>query len=179
MSVIGIDPAGMPKNDTGIAIFENKNVRTCLVHEDDEIVEVVEKERPELVAIDAPFSKPKQGSFREADLALRKYGTLPLNMRGMVSLTERGIKLKEKLGGFGLIEVFPKATALILGYYDEDGRRMQKNMLAFGITGEPEKRLLSKDEIDAISAAITGYLHLQGKTKEVGDEEGRIVIPEV
>jgi predicted nuclease with RNAse H fold len=131
------------------------------------------------VAIDAPLSKPGQGSFRKADLLLREYGTLPLNMRGMVALTERGIKLKEKIRNFRLIEVFPRATAILLGYYDADEKVMQKKMLEFGLTGDPERRLLTKDEIDAVSAAITGYLHLQGKTREVGDEEGKIVVPEV
>jgi predicted nuclease with RNAse H fold len=179
MVVIGLDPAGMSKNETGIAVFENKKVKTHLVHEDDEILEVVEKEGPELIAVDAPLSKPKQGSFREADLVLREYGTLPLNMRGMITLTERGVGLKEKLSKYKVIEVFPRATDIILGYWDKDERRMQKKILEFGITGDPEKRMLTKDEVDAISAAITGYLYLQGKAKEVGDEEGKIIIPEV
>jgi len=33
-------------------------------------------------------------------------------------------------------------------------------------------------EIDAVTAALTGYLYLQGKTELIGDEEeGYIVVP--
>ena len=34
-------------------------------------------------------------------------------------------------------------------------------------------------ELDAVVAALTGYLYLVGGTEEIGDEGGRIVVPKV
>lgn len=176
--VVGIDLAGMDKNPTGIAILQDKNVSVSCAFRDEDILSVLEKAKPRLVAIDAPLSKPKEGPFREADLILREYGTLPLNMRGMVQLLERGMRLKTKIN-FPIIEVFPRATSLILGYYAKGEQVLQKNLIGLGIEGDIERRLLSKDELDAISAAITAQLFLSGKAKEVGGDEGKIVVPEV
>jgi hypothetical protein len=47
------------------------------------------------------------------------------------------------------------------------------------LDGDINRRLLIKDELDAISAAVTAYLHLMGQTKTIGDESGSIVIPSV
>jgi predicted nuclease with RNAse H fold len=39
---------------------------------------------------------------------------------------------------------------------------------------------LSGDELDAITAAYTGYLFLKGKAIEIGDKkEGTIVLPKI
>jgi len=39
-------------------------------------------------------------------------------------------------------------------------------------------RALTPHEIDATTAALTGYLYLEGKTELIGDEEeGYIVVP--
>ncbi|MGC9031721.1 MAG: DUF429 domain-containing protein, partial [Minisyncoccia bacterium] len=41
-----------------------------------------------------------------------------------------------------------------------------------------ERKNLSGDELDAITAAYTGYLFLKGKTIEIGDKkEGIIILP--
>jgi hypothetical protein len=55
---------------------------------------------------------------------------------------------------------------------------MQKR-LAHLVEGDLRDRMMERDELDAITAAFTGFLHLQGKTEEVGDDEGKIAIPKV
>jgi predicted nuclease with RNAse H fold len=43
-----------------------------------------------------------------------------------------------------------------------------------------EKRELTHDELDAITAAFTGYLHLKGMSLSLGNEkEGIIIIPKL
>jgi len=50
--------------------------------------------------------------------------------------------------------------------------------LKIGLKGEVEKRALTPHEIDAETAALTGYLHKKRKTELIGDrKEGYIVAP--
>lgn len=177
MKIIGIDLAGLEKNDTGFCVLEEKRALAHILHSDGQIISGIEREKPDLICIDAPLTSPK-GAERAADAALRKYGSIPPTTGGMVYLTKRGVALRAALEKkFPIIEVFATATAKILGYYDAEPGNRQKGLLSLGITGDMEKRYLTKDELDAISCAITGQLYLLGKTETVGDEEGKIVIP--
>jgi predicted nuclease with RNAse H fold len=63
--------------------------------------------------------------------------------------------------------------------HDKSEKETQRRMLESNITGDIERRMLSKDEIDAVSCAITAYLYSVGATDEVGDESGKIIIPKV
>lgn len=182
MRVVGIDLAGSEKNDTGFCVLlsdgKEKRVKTVLLRGDDEIKLQCSLIKPEVIAIDAPLSPAKNGYMRAAEEELREYGTLPQNLRGMTYLVERGIRLGNELkGDYKVIEVFNTATAKILGFHDKEDIEMQKGLakLVDGLTD----RILTRDELDSISAALTGFLHTQGKTVEVGDEEGKIVVPRV
>lgn len=183
MRFVGIDLAGNPRNPTGFCVLEvreeGKYVRTRLLFEDREIVREVVATRPKVVAIDAPLTNP--GRPRRCDEELRKYGALPLTLRGMEKLAERGKTLAGVLRGEGLevIEVFPTATAKLLGYYSKDELEVQRMLLSAKLRGDIEKRVMRKDELDAIFAAITAYLHFHNMTESVGDEEGVIVVPRV
>ncbi len=183
MKLIGIDLAGNPRNDTGFCVLEIKDdkkiVRTEILHSDSEIMEKIKEVNPDLIAIDAPLTF--SGINRKCDEELQKYGTLPVTLRGMEILAKRGSRLAEELRkeNFKLIEIFATGTAKILGLYDSLERNMQKNLLNSGILGDTEKRLLSRDELDSIFAAITGYLYLNNSAESVGDENGRIIIPKL
>jgi len=182
---LGVDLSGSPKNDTGLCVLEveegKKSVDISLVKTDVEILQKIEACSPDIIAIDAPLTPAANSYMRAADEEMKKYGALPHNLRGMTYLVERGNKLAQLLTALGKphIEVFNAATAKILGFYDKDRERMQKNLLQLGIEGNIKKKMLNKDELDAISAALTGYLYLMKKTKEVGDKEGKIVVPKV
>lgn len=180
--VMGIDLAGMEKNDTGICTIDSadKQARTKIVHLDSEILSEVNKELPDLVCIDGPTTLPVQLS-RKCDDELAQYGVLSPMMGGMRYLTMRASKLADALKSKGLmvIEVSNVATAKLLGFWDLDPAMRQKALVQLGISGDAVKRVLAKDEVDAITAAITGILRLERKTIDVGDNEGIIVVPKV
>jgi predicted nuclease with RNAse H fold len=95
-------------------------------------------------------------------------------------LTLRANRLRERLERrYRVIEVYAVASAKILGFWDPDPAHRQKALISMGVTGDVEKRMLTKDEVDAIVAAATGMLYLEGKAAEVGGEEGVIVVPRV
>ncbi|MCK4491185.1 MAG: DUF429 domain-containing protein [Candidatus Altiarchaeales archaeon] len=183
MKIVGIDLAGNPGNDTGFCIMnvtgDEKNVHASILHADDEIIEKVKEADPALIAIDAPLTYC--GENRACDEELHKYGALPVTLRGMVVLAERGSMLAEKLRELDLevIEVFSTATAKILGHYDKRDKVMQKKLINSGIKGDVDRRFLTRDELDAVFASITAFLHLNRLTYAVGDEKGKIITPKV
>jgi predicted nuclease with RNAse H fold len=183
MRFIGIDLAGSPKNDTGFCVLEvtgeDKVLAVTLLHSDTEILEKISKASPDLIAIDAPLTY--EGINRECDSILSPYGALPVTLRGMEVLARRGTNLAAEVRKTGCkyLEVYSKATGKILGFHDPDESVMQRKLLAVGLRGDLERRILSRDEIDALFAALTAYLHAIGATEEVGDEKGKIVIPKV
>jgi predicted nuclease with RNAse H fold len=66
--IIGIDLAGISKNPTGLALLEGKTVKTSLIYTGKEILENITRNKPSLIAIDAPLSLPRKGEpFRKAD----------------------------------------------------------------------------------------------------------------
>lgn len=153
MKSLGIDLAGKEEKPTGICLWDGKRFCKKLVYKDEEIIEFVRKENPDIIAIDSPLSMP-QGKWRKSDLLLKKEGFPCLSPRfpGMLALSKRGIRIANKLrrNGYKVIEVFPRATQKILG-----------------ISGK------KSHEFDAELCAITGMYYLQGKYKTLG----KIVIP--
>lgn len=178
MKIIGIDLAGLEKNDTGFCVFEDKNVRVTLLKTDQEILDAIDKENPGLICIDGPTTLPMQLQ-RKCDIELKQYGALPPLLGGMRYLTMRGSRLREKLDGYRVIEIMTRATARILGFWDNDPVARQKALLKLGIVGDIGTKDMNKDEVDSIIAAITGYLYLEGKTQEIGDEEGVVIVPKI
>ena len=192
--VMGIDLAGSERRNTGICVMdERRNVKTWIVHTDKEIVELVKEYMPEVIAIDAPLSLPKGRKridekcdihFRLCDLELRKRGIkfFPITLGPMRMLTRRGIELKKKLQqmGFEVIEVYPGATQDLFGLprKQQGLERLKKGLERLGVKGL--KDVMSGDELDAITAALTAILYLEGKCEEIGDpSEGLMVIPKV
>jgi len=175
MISIGIDLAGKPCNPTGICILKIDNMEISLktLYSDEEILREISIYPPDktILAIDAPLmrddSKPK---LRLADKLLKKYGAMPPTMKSMKYLSIRASNLsrKLKLKGYKVIEVFPTATAKILGIYNKE-----YNKTADVLDIEPK----NKHELDAYLCALTGKLFLQGETIEVGDNEGKIILP--
>jgi len=183
MKFVGIDLAGNPKNDTGFCILEiageSKTVATSLLHTDTGIIEKIHQVNPELVAIDAPLTY--SGMNRRCDEELRGYGALPVTLRGMDVLARRGTCLAEKLRAENIkvIEVYATASAKILGFYEKDENAMQKHLMDANLEGDIQRRMLKKDELDAVSSALTAYLHYSGASEEVGDAAGKIIVPKV
>ncbi|MBC7128444.1 MAG: DUF429 domain-containing protein [Thermoplasmatales archaeon] len=161
--IVGLDLAALPKNESGVCILKEKP-EFFIFYEDEEILSFFKNFEPDIVAIDAPLMEEIR--IRKADLLLKKYGAMPPTMQGMKILTKRANKLVKKLN-CRVIEVFPTATAKIIGIYDKNWRSMAEKL---GIN------IKSKHELDAYLAAYTAHLYLIGEAEEVGDEE-KVVIP--
>jgi predicted nuclease with RNAse H fold len=192
MIIVGIDLAGSKKRNTGICVLNEKLKAKCyIVKTDEEILKIVENVKPDLIAVDAPLSLPKGRKslerkenvhFRECDRRLLELGIkfFPITLGPMRMLTKRGIKLRKILEkkGYSVIEVYPGATQDILKIPRKNVsvKELLSGLKKLGI--HVEKRKLTHDELDAITAAYTGYLHLKGMSLALGNQkEGTIIIP--
>ncbi|MEM3577745.1 MAG: DUF429 domain-containing protein [Candidatus Bathyarchaeia archaeon] len=181
-NLIGIDLAGKTKNPTGIALWKQKTIKACLAHTDGEILTCVKSFKPSIVAIDAPLKLPKVGTLRKTDREMIKMGyhVFPPILPAMKALTLRAIKLNEliKKEGFKTLEVHPTSTRKALGMPTKDWGKIQVILKKIGLKGDTQVRTLTPHEIDAITAALTAYLHIRGETENIGDEEeGFISVP--
>lgn len=170
MRVIGIDLAGKQKNPTVICILTGKKTQFKTVYSDEEILNIPRVIDPDIITIDAPIMKGEP-RIRKADKLLKKFKAFPPTLPGMKYLTKRGSKLALQFASrFIVIEVFPTATAKILGKYEKDFRETAAN---FGI------KVKNKDELDAYLCCLTGKMFLEGNTIAVGDDESKIIVPKL
>lgn len=178
--IIGIDLAGLPKNPSGWALWENNKVETCLVYRDSEILEGIARSRPAAIAIDAPFNFPKRGLLRKADREMikRGYRVFPPALTAMRTLTLRAIKLNKLIEekGYKAIEVHPTSTRKALSMPPKEWEKIQEILVSMGLKGNLQTRNLTSHEIDAVTSALTAYLYMQNQTEAIGDEEGGYII---
>lgn len=180
--IIGIDLAGTPKNPTGWTLWKHKTISACHLYNNKEIIKNSTTQQPTIIAIDAPLSLPTKGTMRKADLQMHKHGypVLPPRFPAMQKLTLRAIEISQKIikNGFNIIEVHPTSTRKALKMPIKDWNQVQRVFLNMGLEGDVKKRNLSPHELDAATAALTAYLHLNRKTQLIGNtKEGCIVIP--
>lgn len=169
MKILGIDLAASQRKRTGLCLLgENLKAECFSLFSDKEILDFIKKEKPNLLAIDAPLFSSKK-PFRKAERDLLDLGirVLPLELPGMKRLNRRARRLKRLLGKkIKIIEVYPQATKEILG----------KNFRKFKIKILNKK--LSQDEFDALVSALTGYFYLKRKFFAIGNKkEGEIILP--
>ncbi|MEM3700381.1 MAG: DUF429 domain-containing protein [Candidatus Bathyarchaeia archaeon] len=180
--IIGIDLAGSSKNPTGWALWKNKIVKANLVYTDEEILKGILSHSPSIVAIDAPLRLPKEGILRKADKEMikRGYRVFPPGLPAMEKLTLRAIKINKLIleKKYKTVEVHPTSTRKALNMPLKEWKPIQTILESMGIKGDIKTRTLTSHEIDAITAALTAYLHLQKQTEAIGDEEeGFIIVP--
>lgn len=183
MEIVGLDLAGKKTNDTGVCLLKevegDKTVSCLTLKSDQKLLEFIKTNKPDLVAIDAPLTF--KGETRYCDRVLAEYGALSPTLPGMRVLADRGGRLAQTLfrENIKVIEVFARACSKILGVADSKDYNMQKKMMGLELLGDINTRLLTRDELDAVCCAITGYLHLMGKTKTVGEKDCEIILPEI
>jgi predicted nuclease with RNAse H fold len=203
----GIDLTSSPKKASAYALLEaDLRIRSLeSLRTDAEIIAAAERDRPKLIALDAPLSLPQglcclnedclchPASSGKGRLCERKLANLGISSyfttkRSIIKkMTYRAIDLKKELTERGLqvIEVYPYASKVttwgkpIPKKTSPEGLEFLKVHLTSII---PElarhKAKLDHDLCDAVIAAYTAYLHYQGKTEPVGDPaEGLIYIP--
>jgi uncharacterized protein len=162
---LGIDLAGREKNPTGICVLNNQKVVLKNLYTNAEIFEEIKKIKPHLIVIDAPLSLPKGrcclekycecavgGHIRQSEREIRSYGqVLPLTFRGMKMLSLREINLATSLRDtYNVLEAHPRTIQKIL---DLENPEKELNEF-FDWETSP-----SQHELDAILAALTGFLY--------------------
>jgi hypothetical protein len=184
MTILGIDLAGKQENPSGIAILDGNKMKLFTSYSDDEILDLVDEVKPQVIVIDAPLSLPKGrcclekdckcavgGHFRQAERDIRQYGrVLPLTFRGMNMLTLRGVKLSLEIKEvYNVLESHPHTASKILKFKDPYSALNQY----FNISPEA-----TEHELDGGILALTGLFYLKNCYNELGDpDEGTIVLP--
>ena len=186
---LGIDLRSGPRYPTGLAALDAarrlRELRT--VRDDEQIVDAVERHQPAIVAIDAPLGLPEgrccadpacacavHGIMREVDrvCAAAGFRPFPALLPSMVRLTLRGIALHERLSdaGWAVIEVYPGMAQDVLGIPRKRSGvdALRRGLKRAGMRGIPRKRRVTHDELDAVTCALVGQLHLAGATDTMG-----------
>ena len=104
----------------------------------------------------------------------------PQIFSAMESLAPRVIRLNKLIEEktYKAIEVHPTSARKALQMPLKEWKAIQKILKTLGLKGEIETQPLATHEIDAVTAALTAVLHLQGQTELIGNnEEGYIILP--
>jgi predicted nuclease with RNAse H fold len=191
LAVLGVDLAGVESRPTGLCLLKGLKAETWIAWRDEEVVEAASRSRVDVVAVDAPLGLPKGRKsleerspyhLRRCDRELLERGIkfFPVTLGSMRRLTERGMKLKERLEGegFKVIEVYPGGAQDVLGIPRKKAGReaLLEGLRGLGLEGPSGEA--SSHELDAATAALTAALYLAGLHEELGDpDEGVIVMP--
>ncbi|MGD8537035.1 MAG: DUF429 domain-containing protein [Candidatus Aminicenantes bacterium] len=189
--IAGIDLAGVPHRPSGGCLLEGLKAETMLLYSDEEILDWVRKEKPCLIAIDAPLTLPpgrksiderNDSHYRPCDMELRrrKIPFFPITLGPMRVLTKRGIKLRKILEGEGFraVEIYPGGAQDIwnIPRAKRSLSGLRDGLRRLGITGL--KKECTDHELDAASGALVGRLFVQEKAEVYGDfESGAIIMP--
>ncbi len=199
-TVVGIDLSASEKRASGWARIAGTEVETAMLRTDEEIIDATVESRPKVVSIDSPLSLPSGRDCTRDDCACRSFGIMrraervlksrgvnvyPCLIRSMQPLTERGMRLANRLRhhGFEVIESYPGAAQDILGIVRKkvDEKELQLGLIDFG--ADPRSRIgkaLVHDELDAVTSAMVGYFYLASRYEPIGDaQEGQIIVPQL
>ena len=191
MLVVGLDLAGVKSRPSGVCVLRDMKAETSLVYSDDEVLKSIEVSEPEIVAIDAPLSLPAgresieqrtKVHLRECDKELLRRGIkfFPVTLGPMRKLTSRGISLKRTLETkrFKVIEVYPGGAQDILEIPRKQRglNRLRAGLKKVGVRGLNSR--MSDHELDAVTCALVGKLHLEGKSFTYGTIDQAIVMPQ-
>jgi len=146
----GIDLAAKEKNPTGAVCIDIKArvIEEGLLFSDHDILNFIRRNKPKVIAIDAPLSLPVTGNLREEERLLLSQGhkIFPF-FESMTILANRGIHLDNEIckifKSSTVIEVCPSVSAKILGI-------------------EREKNKVKRHLEDARIAAITAKMFYEG-----------------
>ena len=155
----GIDLAAREKNPTGVVCVDwnGKSLEEGLLFDNDNIHKFIKRNKPTIIAIDAPLSLPATGNVREEDRKLLKmgFGLFPF-FQSMRELAARGMELSKAYENeIKIIEVCPSVSAKILGI-------------------QREKNKVRRHLEDAKIAARTAVMFYEGKCDLVG---GKFYVP--
>lgn len=172
MRLIGITLAPFETSATGVATYEDGKIRTFSFYKDPDIMEVLNRFKPEVVAIDAPLYIVRK-EFRAAEKEMQQMGYLmqPLNTHEMAERAKRASSIKYAIEGITkVIECRPGAVKKALKI---NSVKELKNVRFLNI-------IKNEHEADAVFAVITALFYKEGNYEQFGDEEeGYIILPKI
>jgi len=208
MVVLGVGlRASSKRPSTVVALDQDSSIlRMESFGEDDELAELAQEQKPELISIGAPLGLPlglccletscscdfsvpqRKGRLLELELSRMGISCFFTNKGSIIrNLIYRGISLSQRLRemGFEVVESYPHATKMIL-FGDKVPPKNSAASLAFlkerlsplisGLDGH--RNSMDRNGCDAVLNAYTGLLHTQEATDVLGDEEeGTLVLP--
>lgn len=183
---VGIDLTGSEGKASGICILRGREAYLDMVKTNEEIISKAIAAKPTIISIDSPLSLPKEKYriTRECERILRKRGinAYPCLINSMRDLTLRGIELAKLFEeqGYEVIESYPGAAQDVLGLPRKrvDLEELEIDLMNMGIRPTSDKRIITHDEIDALTCALVGYFYLAGEYEAVGSvDEGYLIIP--
>ena len=200
---VGIDLAGVPRRETGIAVLRDGRLDLLTsAFGDDQILALATcMDHDACVAINAPLGRPRGRCClddacacrydpgtrsRESERELLHLGVPILATALIKVLARRGYALGTALRGAGWepLEVYPYATLRLLGLPCR-GKRTRLGRQRIHAALQPLIPGLahagaSEHQLDAVICAYTGQLWRQGLTRMVGAaDEGLLVIPDL
>jgi predicted nuclease with RNAse H fold len=172
----GLDPSGSEKRVSGLAILDTNNsifIYIGKLYKDIEIIHTILKYKPQVIAIDSPLGFAT--SFREVDLLMKRMGypVLPPGWRSMRMLIERSLRLKNIIEKYNIyvIETHPRSALKSSGCSNiEELLREEKININVNI------RSLSRDELDAMIAAIVAKYYVKGDAFKVEAHDGIVYL---
>ena len=191
--VIGLDLTASAKKATGVALLDGKQVQTCSIDTDDELLAYIRKHQPRIVSIDSPLGLPGGGAeikksagivrLAESDLASIGIPAYPALIDSMKPLTLRGIALKQKIESLHpapvVIESYPGAAQDILALPRKQRglELLREGLRGIGLNG-PGLDAKSHDEIDAITSALVGRFYESSNYIPMGmPSESELIVP--
>jgi len=198
---VGIDLAGVPERETGVAILRQGRLEVLTTAASDEEILALARVagRWGTVAVNAPLTRPLGRCCLDDDCPCRHDpGTRSrglereLGRMGIPALATALIKVLARRGGriasalreqgHEPLEVYPFATLKVLGLpcrgkKTPAGRRKIHRALKPLVPGLNHPKA-SEHQLDAVVCALTALLWRQGKTRTVGSpDEGLMTIP--
>ena len=205
---LGIDPTSSEAKPSACAVLDGDGALVALelLRTDAELLELAERHRPDIVAIDAPLGLPTgmdcleetcscasvhefKGRICERELLARGISLYITTKRSIIKeMIYRCMRLVPELEKMGssVIEVYPYASKVCLfgkpipTKTKRAGREFLRRRVGRLIPGLDEyEGRLTHDLYDALVAAYTAYLHSRGETESLGPpEEVSIVVPQ-
>ncbi len=169
----GVDLAASPRRASATAVIDTgRSIRIYSAHSDEEIIQSIIS--TSVVAIDAPLALPPRGeSYREVERAViaMGYRLLPLTMKSMRALALRAhglvARLREK--GVSVVETHPRSALRSSGCRDV-WELVEREGLVLA------KTRLSRDERDAVVAAVAALHYSMGRARCVIRVDGEICL---
>jgi hypothetical protein len=171
MRLLGIELSATEDHVSGIAQLEEDKIRTFSVYKDPDILEIVERFKPDCISINAPLhltNKPYRNA--EKEMVAMGFSPDPQNMGDMNAKTKRAINLKSQIDKIEIIECHTPSAKQILKVNDPKQLNQVRIM----------NILKNQQEKDAVFAALTALFYKEGNYSQFGDlEEGLIILPKL